>query len=173
LIKNTGALPLGLASEREMLIVELNRALTGELSDWMARLSDCLPRGMEVADLESVATAKMPRVQSVLYKLGLGFSGGESVLAAALERFQSGLTATGLHREKPLDLYAESLDSYMQAGELFLRLKAQPSGSTVSPYAAFGLLLGMDPEDLRSEPLGKEDFSLQTDAPRALAKESA
>jgi hypothetical protein len=53
----------------------------------------------------------------------------------------------------------------MREGDLYLRLKARPSGATVSPYAAFGLLLGADPEDLRSEPVSKEDFTVRDPVP--------
>ncbi len=165
LFKNTGALPLGLASLKEPLLVELKSALEGNFEMWCARLSACLPAGMEVFEMRPQTTAKTPRVENVLYKLERDFSGGEDVFAAALDRYQAGTVASGMHRDKPLDLYVEALEVFAREGELFLRLKAQPSGSTISPYAAFGLLLGVDPESLRSEPMSKVDFSEKVSLP--------
>jgi hypothetical protein len=48
----------------------------------------------------------------------------------------------------------------LDQGDLFLRLRGHESGATVSPYAVFALVLGMDAEAMRSEPLVKEDYTL-------------
>lgn len=160
LIKNTGALPLGLASHRELLMVELGHLLKGGPELWCARLSACLPEGMDVIGLEPASSPRLPRVDSVLYRLPGTFSGGEPALTRALARFENGTVENGMHRDKTLDVNAETLEAFMRDGDLFVRLRTQPSGSSVNPYAVFGLMLQMDPEALRSEPLSKEDFGI-------------
>jgi radical SAM-linked protein len=162
LMKNTGALPLGLESRREMLVIEFTSALA-DPADTTARLTGCLPEGMSVLALEAVPTAKIPRVTSVLYRLEQsaaqrmehGNGGGSSAFEQGLERLRNHLVPQGLHRDKPLDAAAEITESRIapETGDLYLRLRAGESGSTVSPYAVFGLVLGVDPEDLRSESL--------------------
>jgi len=160
LIKNTGALPLGLASHRELLILELPKPLEGSLETWCARLSECLPKGMDVVRLEPTVSVKVPRVENVLYRLPKSATMDAEMLQRALARFKAGAVEHGMHRDKPLDFHAEALEVYLQEGDLYVRLRTQPSGSTISPYAAFGLLLEMDPELLRSELLSKEDFDI-------------
>jgi hypothetical protein len=86
--------------------------------------------------------------------------GGTSAFEDGLVRLRNHLVPQGLHRDKPLDAAAEITESWIENGDLYLRLRAGESGSTVSPYAVFGLVLGVDPEDLRSESLVKVDFAL-------------
>ncbi len=173
-IKNTGALPLGLASHRELLIVELAKPLEGDSETLCARLSDCLPKGMEVVRFESAASPKVPRIEDVLYRLPQSPVIHPELLQKAMARFESGAVEHGMHRDKPLDFHAEALEVYLQEGDLYVRLRTQPSGSTISPYAAFGLLLEMDPELLRSEMLSKEDFAMLEDKiPNPFIPESA
>src|SRR5690606_11874161 len=181
LMKNTGALPLGHASQRELLVVEFTTAIANP-DETVARLSACLPEGMSVASLEPMARAKAPLVTSVLYRLAHSGIVTTEKLEAGLERLNNGLVPRGLHRDKPLDAAAEIIEAWIApapdeggsmnenkvgggkarapGGHLWLRLRAGESGSTVSPYAVFGLVLGLDPEDLRSESLVKEDFAV-------------
>jgi hypothetical protein len=163
LMKNTGALPLGLESRREMLVIEFTSALT-DPADMTVRLTDCLPEGMSVLAIEAVSSAKVPRVESVLYRLEQGKTvnsvTGSSAFEEGLVRLRNQLVPHGLHRDKPLDAQAEIIESWIDDGDLFLRLRANESGATVSPYAVFGLVLAVDPEDLRSESLVKVDFAL-------------
>lgn len=158
LMKNAGALPLGLESRREMLIVEFIRPLA-DPADAAARLAECLPEGMDVLAIEPAPTARAPRVASVLYVLE-DYSGGLSAVTAGLDRLRNRLVPAGLHRDKPLDAHEEVLEAWLERGALYLRLRAHESGSTVSPYAVFALVLGTDPESLRSEALAKVDFTL-------------
>lgn len=162
MIKNTGALPLGLASHKELLIIELSNLLEGGSELWCERLSACLPEGMEVIGLESVSSPRLPHVENVLYRLPHSATFDADAFENAAARFRSGKITGGMHRDKPLDFHAEAQEVHVQDGNLFVRLRTQPSGSTISPYAAFGLLLEMDPELLRMEMLSKEDFGLST-----------
>jgi len=159
LMKNTGALPLGLESRRELLVVEFTAPIPN-VDEVAARLSECLPDGMTILTLEHVALSRTPRIGDVLYRLEHSATVSTTMLEAGLERLKLGLIPQGLHRDKPLDAAAEIIESYVKDGDLFLRLRCGESGSTVSPYAVFGLVLGLDPEDLRGESLVKEDFTI-------------
>ncbi len=158
-IKNTGALPLGLESRREMLIVEFSRKLD-DADTTCARLSECLPEGMDVIALEPTALPKVPRTESVLYRLDKSYSGGLSALEQGLGRLRNGLVPAGMHRDKTIQAQDEVIESWIEDGHLNLRLRAAENGSTMSPYAIFALVLGVDPEDLRGEALAKVDFTL-------------
>jgi hypothetical protein len=114
---------------------------------------------MDVLEIVPAASAKAPRVEHVLYALE-NFSGGLEAIEGGLDRLRNRLVPAGLHRDKPLDAHDEILESWIEEGALCLRLRAHESGSTVSPYAVFGLVLGVDPEDLRSEALAKIDFAM-------------
>jgi len=159
-MKNTGALPLGLESNRELLVLELPKVLPGDLDAWCARLTACLPEGMEVMHLEP-SNPRLPRVENVLYRLSTGGTHTLKDLNTAAERYRAGTVPGGMHRDKPLNLYAEALEVLIDESGLKMRLRTLPSGSTVSPYAAFALLLGVEAEALRSEPLSKDDFSFK------------
>jgi radical SAM family uncharacterized protein/radical SAM-linked protein len=159
LMKNTGALPLGLDSRRELLVVEFTAAIANA-AETAARLSECLPEGMSIITLEPVTLARSPRITNVLYRLEQTATMTTAHFEAGLERLNLGLVPAGLHRDKPLDAAAEIIESYLKDGDLYLRLRAGEGGSTVSPYAVFGLVLGADPEDLRSESLIKEDYTI-------------
>jgi radical SAM family uncharacterized protein/radical SAM-linked protein len=162
-MKNTGALPLGLESRRELLVIEFTAPLT-DLADTATRLTECLPEGMHILSIEPVTSGKVPIVRSVLYRLEQSRTENNLIDVSAFEqglvRLRNHLVPQGLHRDKPLDAAAEIIESWIADGDLFLRLRCGESGSTVSPYAVFGLVLGVDPEDLRSESLVKEDFDL-------------
>jgi radical SAM-linked protein len=159
LMKNTGALPLGLESRRELLVVEFTAAIA-DVNDTAARLSECLPDGMTILSLNHVALSRTPRITNVLYRLEQSRTLTTAAFEAGLERLRLGLVPQGLHRDKPLDAAAEILESSIEDGDMRLRLRCGESGSTVSPYAVFGLVLGLDPEDLRGESLVKEDFTI-------------
>jgi hypothetical protein len=154
-------LPLGLESRREMFIVEFTQPL-GDVDSTARLLTECLPEGMDVLAIEPVASAKSPRIESVLYALE-NFSeslGGFSAVEAGLGRLRNRLVPAGLHRDKPLDAHEEVQEAWIDGDALYLRLRAHESGATVSPYAVFGLVLGVDPETLRGEALAKVDFAL-------------
>ena len=160
IIKNTGALPLGLESRKELLVLEMRERFEGDMDAHCARLSDMLPEGMEVISLREVVKSKMPYVSSVVYRSGK-YPGGLEALEAGLGRFQAGTYAKlQRSREKDIDLSEEIESVWMESGELCLRAKTRPSGSSISPYLAFAGLLETDAESLRSTPIYKDDFTL-------------
>jgi radical SAM family uncharacterized protein/radical SAM-linked protein len=161
-IKNTGALPLGLESRREMLVLEFRERLQGGRAEWCRKLSALLPVGMEVLSLEPVSRSRMPHVETITYRLG-AYSGGPAALEAGARRFGEGSYSRILeNRGKQVDLGGEIEAVWMEDGELCVRVKAHPSGAAISPYLAYAGVLGAEPESLRCEPIAKADFTMES-----------
>ena len=159
-IKNTGALPLGLESRKELLVIEMREQFTGDLDLHCQRLSAMLPEGMEVLSITEVSKSKMPHVSSVVYRSG-AYPGGLKILEEALGRFQEGsYSRMQKSRDKDIDLNDEIEEVWMENGELCIKAKTHSSGSSISPYLAFAGVLGIDSESLRSTPIYKDDFSI-------------
>jgi radical SAM-linked protein len=160
IIKNTGALPLGLESRRELLVLELREKPEGDLRELCARLSRLMPEGMEVLSLQAVPRIKMPHVSTVVYRSGT-YPGGLEALQSALHRFREGTFRRIMrHRDKEVDLAGDILEAWLEGGELCLRIKTHPSGASISPYVAFAGLLETEPDALRNTPIYKDDFTL-------------
>jgi radical SAM family uncharacterized protein/radical SAM-linked protein len=159
-IKNTGAVPLGLESRKELLVIEFRQRLQGDPAEWCRRLSVLMPKGMEVVSLAPVGRARMPRIETITFRLG-SYSGGLEALEGGARRFAEGTYGRfAANRGKDIDLGSEIDSVWMENGELCLKVKAQPSGAAISPYLAYAGLLGVEPEALRSEPIAKADFVL-------------
>jgi len=160
IIKNTGALPLGLESRKELLVIETRERLAGDLQALCARLSDVMPAGMEVVSIREVPKSRMPHVSDVTYRSG-SYPGGASAIAEGLRRYETGTYKRMMkNREKDIDLADEIQAVWIEDGELCVRAKTHPSGSSISPYLAFAGLLDADPDVLRSTPIYKHDFTL-------------
>jgi radical SAM-linked protein len=164
-IKNTGALPLGLESRQELLVVELRDRAHGAPEEFCRRLTEVLPEGMEVVSFLPARRSRMPRVETVVYRSG-AFPGGSEALAAAVARFQAGdYRKVMRNRDKDVDLADELLEVWAEDGELCVRTRTQPSGATISPYLAFAGLLGEEPDALRSAPIYKAAYTLEAAVP--------
>lgn len=160
-IKNTGALPLGLESRKELLVIEFREPLAADTAETCRRLSEMLPRGMDVVSLTPVERSRMPHVSDITYRSG-SYAGGAQALEAGLRRFQEGTyTRMVKSREKDIDLGEEIQAVWMENGELCVKAKTHPSGSSISPYLAFSGLLQVEQEALRSAPIYKDDFTLE------------
>lgn len=160
IIKNTGALPLGLESRQELLVVEFREVLKGTAAEQCASLSAVLPEGMEVISLRPAPRSRMPRVETVVYRSG-AHAGGPA-FESALSRYQAGeWRKVFRNRDRDIDLSGEIMDVWIEKGELCLRARAQDSGATISPYLAFAGLLDTEPEGLRSTPIYKDSFTAE------------
>lgn len=176
-IKNTGALPLGLESRRELLVVEFRERLEsspGGIEAVRARLSEVLPEGMEVVSLKPAGRSRMPRVETVVYRSGdlRGAQGNPAATAeAVVERYRAGEYRKVMKsRDKDVSLPEEILEVWAEAGEVCVRTRTQPSGATISPYLAFAGLLGEEPEALRSAPIYKDSYTLGAERPAGPAR---
>ncbi len=159
ILKNTGALPLGLQTERELLVVEFAQELQGDSWQLCDLLSPMLPEGMEALSLTRARTGRMPRIEAVSYRLDMG-----DRIYADLQKVVADFEAGALdlvveHRDKQTDVKEEILEMRLEHEGLILKLRTGESGSTLSPYAAFAALLSVEPESLRAERISKLDYS--------------
>ncbi len=161
IIKNTGALPLGLESRKELLVIEMREIISGDLQEQCARLTSMLPDGMEILSLSEVTKSKMPYVSSIVYRSGTG-SFEKVDLEKAAENFKAGnYQKIQFSREKEIDLSTEIESVWMENEELVMRAKTHESGSSISPYLAFAGILGTDMDTLRSTSIYKDDYTLE------------
>jgi radical SAM family uncharacterized protein/radical SAM-linked protein len=167
LIRNTGALPLGLETRQELLVVELRRMSELSEADICRQLSEAMPEGMDVIGFAPVTSTRVPRVTSITYRTGdwtqvpaaMLTEPRERAFEKAVERFQQGALRVSVDvRDRQVDL-AEWVESvWMDQGELWLRIKAHESGAGISPYLVYGFLLQVDGEALRSTPIAKNEY---------------
>ncbi len=155
-LKNPGALPLGLASNCETLALELNTEMTGDLTAWAGRISELLPAGMTVTHIEQLEQTRLPKLKAVTYRL-LNANGQSAQMAAVAARFEAGDRPGRLkHRDKEFDLGLEIerlwLDnpSTGSGQELCLTARVNESGATASPYVLFAGLFGESPDTART-----------------------
>ena len=159
-IKNTGALPLGLESRQELLVVEFRQPLAGDPGRAMRP-----PHGGDARrDGNRLRAARQAQPHAAHRDRGVpqrAMPGGEPQAQAVLARYRSGDWRKTLRsRDKDVDLTDTIMDLWSEDGELCLRARTQPSGATISPYLAFAGLLDEDPEAMRSRPIYKAAYTV-------------
>ncbi len=159
LIRNTGALPLGLETRDEMLVVELRRVSEMSEADLCAAMSEAMPEGMEVFRFAPSKSSRLPKVTAITYRSGV-WPEGTALWQKALSRFEAGELAKPIVvREKQLDMSLDVEAVWVEAEELWIRIRAHESGAGINPYLVYGCLLNQDAETLRSRPIAKEGFA--------------
>ncbi len=167
ILKNTGALPLGLQSERELLVVEFAQELPGDSRSLCELLSPMLPEGMEALSLTRARTGRMPRIESVSYRLDTGDRNYAELQKTVADYEAGALDLVVEHRNKQTDIRGEVLDLRLEEEGIVMKLRTGESGSTISPYAAFAALLAVEPESLRAERISKLEFAEGSRKPEA------
>jgi hypothetical protein len=125
---------------------------------------------MEVIGFTSVASTRMPRITSITYRTGDWSPVPKNFLSEAIDlAFQQALRRFELGelnmevdvRDRKVNL-GDWVDAvWVEAGELWVRIKAHESGAGISPYLVYGHLLQMDAEVLRSTPIAKNEFGTE------------
>lgn len=159
IIKNSGALPLGMESQCEMVVIALRTEMAGDLKEWREQISALLPDGMDIVDITPIEKTKMPRVENVTYRLRQnGF--GDSLLRDVVERFdQPDFKATVRYRDKDFDLGQEIQRVWIEDHDLLLVANANSSGASSSPYVLYSGLLGKTPDEARNWLIRKESLT--------------
>ncbi len=161
ILKNTGALPLGMASQREMLIAVFREAPAFTASEFCLKLTDMLPEGMSVMECEALPNNRMPYVDTVVYSSGIN---KDISLQDAYQRYVRGeMPAVIHHRDKDIELAGEVSAMWMEGEELFMKAITHPSGSSISPYAVYAALFQTEPDLLRSTGIYKVSFTTSSD----------
>ncbi|MBN8706232.1 MAG: TIGR03960 family B12-binding radical SAM protein [Bacteroidetes bacterium] len=160
IIKNVGALPLGMESHSEIFVIQLRDELPGSLQDWAKRFTEILPEGMEVTLIREMPNSKMPTIKSADYRLKDSVAGVDFSQIAS--QFELGmLNRTVINREKPIQLEDNIIKVWVDNGQLCLRVKANEAGATVSPYVLIAGLLDLPSEQIRLLPVSKEIVDME------------
>lgn len=156
IIKNTGALPLGLASRCEVILVELEQLLDGDLGAWCGRLSEIMPDGMEVVAIERRADTKLPQISSVNYRLTRSDRSPKDYRESVVAFLNSADPKTIVFRDRELTLNKEIKKIWIDHEELWITASANGSGNTKSPFVLYAGLLDAPVEKARTWSISKE-----------------
>lgn len=150
-IRNAGALPVGLSSQGEVLIVELESA--PELEGLEARITSALPRGLSIVSFTSVPTYEIPVPSTMRYAL-VDTEGVDP--AQVRERFEAGSFAeVDDGRGRTIRTQDEVVSFEIRDGRMVLEARVNPSGNSVSPFVLWAGAAGLPLEELRKREIEK------------------
>lgn len=150
-IRNAGALPVGLSSLGETLIVELESA--PEREGLEARITAALPSGLSIASFAPSESYDIPIPASIRYEL----IDAEGVQPAEVDaRFRSGAFAeVDDGRGRVLKVQDETLSCEAGEGRLVLEARVNPSGNSISPFVLWSGASGLPLEEMRRREIRK------------------
>jgi radical SAM-linked protein len=150
-IRNAGALPVGLSSHGETLVVELESA--PERDGLEARITAALPAGLEIVSFEPQANYDLPVPSTMRYVLV--DADGVDPMAVA-ERFAAGAFAeVDDGRGRIVRTQEETVSFQVDDGRMVLEARVNPSGNSVSPFVLWAGASGLPLEELRKREIGK------------------
>ncbi len=152
-IANSGALPLGLESHCELLILEFPNKLNDLENNLTKTLNPMLPNGLEIRKLVEYKSKKFPRIEKVEYSC----PGTKEQIEKALHKINSG-DFPRLTNARGVEVAFEEhiVDLQERENTLFLSLRTNHSGSTLSPYFIFSGLMEIEETELRAARVCKE-----------------
>ncbi len=152
-LKNAGALPVGLGSEAEPLMVELERNPENP-ADIARILSSFLPQGLDVIEFSPRDIFDLPVPPTMTYRLRP--EGDAHLLEQAEKLFQEGaLPDTIDSRDRPVHTSQEVTDLVWTGAELLLTGRVNNAGNTVSPFALLAGATGIPLAKLREREVVK------------------
>ncbi len=156
-ISNKGALPLGLETFCEELMVEFLEALpTVEVEEFLEKLNKIFPKGMKITKYTLHEEKKMPTPLTTLYH----FDG--EYRPEALELYKKGeLPNVVNHRGKEIAIQPQLAEVYEADNKLYARAYVNISGTTISPFLIFASLLDVSLEDVRQLNMSKVSMSYE------------
>jgi len=150
-IRNAGALPVGLSSLGESLIVELE--IAPEREGLEARITAALPDGLSIVAFAPVEGYGIPLPASMRYEL-LDVEGVEpSVVEDRFRRESFGDVDDG--RGRVLKTQEETLSFEVVEGRMVLEARVNPSGNSISPFVLWAGATGLPLEEMRKREIRK------------------
>lgn len=170
-IQNLGALPLGLGTECEEVLVTLLEELPIDGST-LEDLNAAFPRGLEVIDITRTDNKKLRLPDQVSYTLDIEDIDKNLKFKTALNQFEAGeLPAVENHRGKLNDIQSEVVAlEILDSGELYFTLKVNSSGASVSPFVAVASFIGCTIEESRQTTITKKELFFEQEGGRARVK---
>ena len=152
ILRNSGALPLGLESHCELLMVYLNQDIKTEgFSD---QISKFLPDGINVLHLSQIQQKKFPKIMSMSYLLEGSHLKDSFSSSSKFGKVKS-------HRGKEYDLDQEILQVNQSEKGVGIKTKVNESGGSINPYLMFQNLLGYELDELKKMKLVKSEVEYQ------------
>ncbi|OQY29952.1 MAG: hypothetical protein B6244_01450 [Candidatus Cloacimonetes bacterium 4572_55] len=156
IIKNPGALPVGMGSLCEIALVELQQEPIGDLRALSQKMSQLLPEGMDILEAKPVQSSRLPRSRGVVFRL-IESAPDIAAYKIAIERFNlPGFDKELLHRDRTYFLKSEVRRAWIDDQNLYLSVKCNSSGAATSPYLLFSGLLDRPLDALRDKMICKE-----------------
>jgi radical SAM family uncharacterized protein/radical SAM-linked protein len=152
-LKNAGALPVGLGSEAEPLMVELEN-VPDNAAELPKILSSYLPAGLDVVEFSPREIFDLPVPPTMTYRLRP--EGDAEILARAARAFREGpLPDTLDGRDRPVRTSEEVTDLVWTGEELLLTGRVNNAGNTVSAFALLAGATGIPLAKLREREVVK------------------
>lgn len=160
-LRMAGALPLGMESHAEMMLVDVEGPVVYTSNELQTKLAPLLPVGFELCSLEVQHNDKFPEIEAISY---LWLPNQNRVEWETGAKLASESTATvytdkkGI--EKPLDGLV--LQKELGAEQFAFVLKADASGNTPNPYLILSALSGIKIDEIRTHKVTKFKVHLKT-----------
>ena len=150
-IRNAGALPVGLSSMSELLIVELETA--PEREGLEERITAALPDGLSVVSFAPAGAYAIPLPASIRYEL-VDAEGVDPV--AIMERHRQGAFGdVDDGRGRVLSTREETLSFEVVDGRMVLEARVNQSGNSISPFVLWAGATGIPLEEMRRREIRK------------------
>lgn len=155
IIRNPGALPLGIESDCEMAAIDIQQELDGDLSKWGERLSEIFPAGMAIIRIEFVEKAKLPHQPCFVYRLSSSPFNPTHYVNLVKRFTESNEPIVITHREKTIDARREIEAIGVDNDALVMKVRTNTSGATISPYVLLAALFQVDVDQTRQWTVSK------------------
>ncbi len=153
IIRNAGALPLGLESSCELIVVDINTKI--EMLDLLKeKMKPLLPAGINIKSIELLKTKKFPKIQTVSYKLQK-----KDLNILNLKTVELGQITS--HRGKVYQLDEEVLKIWETDDGVAFKVRSNESGGGISPYLICQNLLKQDLDEIKQMKIVKQEVEYQ------------
>lgn len=156
IIKNAGALPIGLESACEMILVETMKPIEGGMTDVAKTLSSMMHLGITVSKIELLDRSKLPWILRVDYRLKNADLPIDQLKRIISEFENKSLSTIVENRGKKIVISNEIEKISLSDNDLLITAQTNESGATVSPYVLFAGLLNTTTDAARSWSIIKE-----------------
>ncbi len=144
-ILNGGALPLGLHSLCEFVIIEFTTDIDTS-QEYISEVNKMFPKGIAIRSIEKRPDRKMAFASSVEYRYSGSFE-----FETIQKVYDSGSLPTIInHKKRKIAVQPEILSlAESENSELVVTLRTNSNGNAISPYSVFAGLLDIPYEDAR------------------------
>lgn len=156
-ITNTGALPLGLESLCEVISIELLEKLNLEgdnKDDFIKKINNTFPSGLEIVSIEELQSKLSLNVPAFMDYCMYG----EYPKNLPQKIIKKELPVVLNHRGQSINLNEHVLLITENENSLYVRVKCNEQGATISPYTIYSGLLNIEEQNARALNVAKIAF---------------